>query len=219
MHDLRLGSGPDAPRSFLFLGAHADDIEIGCGATVRRLVARFPAADFTWVVFTSDDTRAHEARSAAASFLTGAEHVTVDVGTFRDGHLAFAGSEVKDRFEDLKTTCSPDLIFTHHHLDAHQDHRFVAELTWQTFRDHTILGYEIPKFDADLGSPNLFVAVDEGACREKIRLLLEHFPSQRSRSWFDESTFRAVMRLRGLECNASEGLAEAFYARKAVVRL
>jgi len=219
MHDLRFGLEPHGPRSFLFLGAHADDIEIGCGATIRQLVERFPAAEFTWVVFTSDATRADEARAAACSFLSGADHVAVEVHDFRDGHLPFAGSEVKDCFEDLKPRCSPDVIFTHYHLDAHQDHRLVAELTWNTFRDHTILEYEIPKFDGDLGAPNLFVEVGEAACDEKIRRILEHFPSQRSRSWFDESTFRALMRLRGLECNASEGLAEAFYARKAVVKI
>jgi LmbE family N-acetylglucosaminyl deacetylase len=219
MHDLRFGLGPDGPRSFLFLGAHADDIEIGCGATVRKLVERFPAADFTWVVFTSDSTRACEARAAASSFLTGAEHVSIEVEDFRDGYLPFTGSEVKDSFEDLKTRCSPDVIFTHYHLDAHQDHRLVAELTWNTFRDHTILEYEIPKFDGDLGSPNLFVEVDDAACDEKVRRILQCFPSQQSRTWFDDATFRALMRLRGLECNASEGLAEAFYARKSVVRI
>jgi LmbE family N-acetylglucosaminyl deacetylase len=203
----------------LFLGAHADDIEIGCGATIRKLVERFPAADYSWVVLTSDSTRAEEARTAAQSFLVGAKSISVEIADFRDGYLPFAGSEVKDYFEELKTRCSPDVIFTHYHRDAHQDHRFVAELTWNTFRDHTILEYEIPKFDGDLGAPNLFVEVDEGACREKIRLILEHFPSQLSRRWFDEATFRALMRLRGLECNAAAGLAEAFYSRKAVVRI
>src|SRR3954453_5628639 len=146
MHDLQFGLGADAPHSFLFLGAHADDIEIGCGATVRKLVERFPAAEFTWIVLTSDPTRACEARAAACSFLTGAEHVSIAVEDFRDGYLPFTGSAVKDRFEDLKTKCSPDVIFTHYRLDAHQDHRLVAELTWSTFRDHTILEYEIPKF-------------------------------------------------------------------------
>ena len=153
------------------------------------------------------------------SFLTGAEHVSIEVASFRDGYLPFVGSDVKDYFEELATRCSPDVIFTHYQRDAHQDHRLVAELTWNTFRDHTILEYEIPKFDGDLGAPNLFVEVGEAECREKIRLILEHFPSQQSRSWFDEATFRSLMRLRGLECNAAAGLAEAFYARKAVVRI
>jgi LmbE family N-acetylglucosaminyl deacetylase len=219
MLDYRLGDGPDAPRSFLFLGAHADDIEVGLGATVRKLVARFPDADYSWVVLTSDAVRAAEARAAAHSFLAGADDFSIEVGDFRDGYLPYAGSEVKDYFEELKTRCSPDLIFTHNQRDAHQDHRLVAELTWNTFRDHAILEYEIPKFDGDLGAPNFFVEVDEPECGEKIRLVLEHFPSQRSRSWFDESTFRALMRLRGLECNAAAGLAEAFYARKAVIRI
>jgi LmbE family N-acetylglucosaminyl deacetylase len=219
MHEFPLVAGPDGPPSFLFLGAHADDIEIGCGATIRKLVERFPGADYSWVVLTSDATRAQEARSAARSFLTGAEQFSVEVADFRDGYLPFVGSDVKDYFEDLKARCSPDVIFTHYHRDAHQDHRLVAELTWNTFRDHVILEYETPKFDGDLGAPNLFVEVDEAACREKIRLILEHFPSQRSRRWFDDATFRALMRLRGLECNAAAGLAEAFYARKAVIRI
>ena len=219
MLDLRFGPGSGDRHSFLFLGAHADDIEIGCGATIRKLVERFPDADYSWVVLTSDSTRADEARTAAESFLTGADHVAIEVGDFRDGYLPFAGSEVKDYFEGLKTRCSPDVIFTHYDQDAHQDHRLVAELTWNTFRDHMILEYEIPKFDGDLGAPNLFVEVNEEECREKIRLLLERFPSQQSRGWFDETMFRALMRLRGLECNAEGGLAEAFYARKSVVRI
>jgi LmbE family N-acetylglucosaminyl deacetylase len=219
MLDLRFGARADGPHSFLFLGAHADDIEIGCGATVRKLVQRFPDAEYSWVVLTSDATRADEARSAAQSFLAGADRVCIEVEDFRDGYLPFVGSEVKDYFEALTTKCSPDVIFTHYHGDAHQDHRLVAELTWNTFRDHTILEYEVPKFDGDLGAPNLFVEVDEEECREKIRLILEQFPSQRSRRWFDEPTFRALLRLRGLECNAADGLAEAFYARKVVVRI
>ena len=217
MLELRLGAASDGRHSFLFLGAHADDIEIGCGATIRKLVERYPAADYTWVVLTAETTRAHEARSAARSFLTGADQVSIEVADFRDGYLPYSGSEVKDYFEGLKTRCSPGMIFTHHQRDAHQDHRLVSDLTWNTFRDHTIFEYEIPKFDGDLGSPNLFVAVDEDECREKIRLILRQFPSQRSRTWFDETTFRALMRLRGVECNSATGLAEAFYARKAVV--
>src|SRR3954451_15008203 len=219
MHELPLVAGPDGRHSFLFLGAHADDIEIGCGATIRKLVERFPDAEYRWVVLTSDSTRAEEARNAACSFLAGAAHTSVEVADFRESYLPFVGAAVKDFFEELKTRCSPDVVFTHYGRDAHQDHRFVAELTWNTFRDHLILEYEIPKFDGDLGAPNLFVEVDEAQCHEKIRLIHEHFPSQRTRSWFDEATFRAVMRLRGVECNAAAGLAEAFYVRKSVVRI
>ena len=219
MHELLLGTGPDGPRSFLFVGAHPDDIEIGCGATVRQLVARHPDADFTWVVLTSDAVRVPEAQTAARAFLEGAGHVSVEIAEFRDGYLPFAGSEVKDWFEALKRRCSPDVVFTPHRRDAHQDHRLVAELTWNTFRDHMILEYEIPKFDGDLGAPNLFVEVSEAECQEKVRAILEHFPSQASRTWFDESVFRALMRLRGLECNAGTGLAEAFHSRKAVVEI
>ena len=219
MHELRLGAGPDGPRAFLFVGAHADDIEIGCGATVRKLVARYPDADYWWVVLTSDLTRAQEAQRAAESFLSGAGRTTIEIADFRDGYLPFVGAEVKDHFEELKTRCSPDVIFAPYHRDAHQDHRLAAELTWNTFRDHVILEYEVPKYDGDLGAPNVFVAVDEGEVGEKIRRILEHFPSQQSRSWFDETTFRALMRLRGVESNAATGSAEAFYARKLVVGL
>jgi len=215
MHELSLEGG----QSFLFLGAHADDIEIGCGATIRKLVTRFPEAEYRWVVLTGDATRAQEARSSAHAFLAGAQRVTIEVADFRESYLPFLGSDVKDYFEELKTRCSPDVVFTHYGRDAHQDHRLVAELTWNTYRDHSILEYEIPKFDGDLGAPNVFVEVSEVECREKIRLLLEHFASQRARRWFDEATFRALMRLRGVECNAEAGLAEAFYARKAVVRI
>jgi LmbE family N-acetylglucosaminyl deacetylase len=219
MLELRLGAGADDRHSFLFLGAHADDIEIGCGATARKLVERYPDAKYSWVVLTSDPTRAHEAHAAARSFLAGARHISIEIKDFRDGYLPYSGGAVKDYFEDLGGRLAPDVVFTHSRDDAHQDHRIVNELTWNTFRDHAILEYEIPKYDGDLGRPNVYVEVSEAGCREKMWLLAEHFPSQRSRPWFDESTFRALMRLRGIECNASDGLAEAFYAHKIVVQI
>jgi LmbE family N-acetylglucosaminyl deacetylase len=217
--ELDLGTGAGAPRSFLFVGAHCDDIEIGCGATVRKLVARYPDAEYSWVVLTSDPVRAEEAHASARSLLTGATATTnVEVKDFRDGFLPYSGSEVKEYFEILKRELAPELVFTHYRLDAHQDHRLTAELTWNTFRDHFILEYEIPKFDGDLGAPNVFVAVSETEGAEKIQMLMENFPSQRSQGWFDEATFQGLMRLRGIECNAADGLAEAFYSRKAIIR-
>jgi LmbE family N-acetylglucosaminyl deacetylase len=212
--ELLAGPGLGPGGTVLLLGAHCDDIEIGCGATVRRLVERFPALRYHWVVFSSDHERAREAERAAAEFLGGAEHAEVTVEAFRDGFLPYEGGKVKDRFESLKRSVDPDLVFTHYGHDAHQDHRLVSELTWNTFRDHLVLEYEVPKYDGDLGSPNVFVDVPERFVAEKIRILEECYGSQHGRQWFDERTFRSLLRLRGVEANAPSGLAEAFYCRK-----
>jgi LmbE family N-acetylglucosaminyl deacetylase len=203
-----------ADSTILLLGAHCDDIEIGCGATVRRLVEAHPDACFQWIVFSSNEERAAEARRAAGEFLRGAERVNVEVESFRDGFLPYEGGRVKDHFEALKRRIRPDVVFTHYRHDAHQDHRLLCELTWNTFRDHLILEYEVPKFDGDLGSPNVFVDAPEAAVADKIRILEECYGSQHGRTWFDERTFRALLRLRGIEANAPSGLAEAFYGRK-----
>jgi LmbE family N-acetylglucosaminyl deacetylase len=209
------GTPLGAGSTVLLLGAHCDDIEIGCGATIRRLVADHPDACYHWVVLSSNEERAGEARRAAAQFLRGAERSQVEVESFRDGFLPYVGVEVKDHFEALKARVRPDVVFTHYRHDAHQDHRLVCELTWNTFRDHLILEYEVPKFDGDLGSPNVFVDTPEDVVTEKIRILEECYGSQHGRSWFDERTFRAMLRMRGIEANAPSGLAEAFYCRKA----
>jgi LmbE family N-acetylglucosaminyl deacetylase len=203
---LKLGLG-DRPLRVLAIGSHADDIEIGCGGTLLRLVREVPELELHWVVLSAAGERADEARASAAAF--GAE---VDVQGFRDAFFRY-GPEVKEHFESLKRL-EPDVIFTHHDADRHQDHRLVAELTWNTFRDHLILEYEIPKYDGDLGTPNVFFAVEEEIARRKVELLLESFPSQAGKRWFTEDLFLALMRLRGMECNAPSGLAEAFYARK-----
>jgi LmbE family N-acetylglucosaminyl deacetylase len=203
-----------ADSTILLLGAHCDDIEIGCGATVRRLVEAHPDACFQWIVFSSNEERAAEARRAAGEFLRGAERVNVEVESFRDGFLPYEGGRVKDHFEALKRRIRPDVVFTHYRHDAHQDHRLLCELTWNTFRDHLILEYEVPKFDGDLGSPNVFVDAPEAVVADKIRILEECYGSQHGRTWFDERTFRALLRLRGIEANAPSGLAEAFYGRK-----
>jgi LmbE family N-acetylglucosaminyl deacetylase len=206
----------ERPYTVLCLGAHGDDIEIGCGGTLLHLLAG-PNTAVYWVVFSADAQRAGEAMDSARAFLAGARVRTIEVHRFRDGFFPFLGAEIKEYFEALKTKVFPDLIFTHHQGDLHQDHRLIAELTWQTFRSHLILEYEIPKYDGDLGAPNVFVPLDESVCRRKIQTLLASFASQRGRHWFDEETFLALLRLRGMECRAPDRYAEAFYGRKLVL--
>jgi LmbE family N-acetylglucosaminyl deacetylase len=202
-------------RRILLLGAHADDIEIGCGGTVLRLVAARRDLEVRWVVFSATPQRAAEARASAAEFLEGAQAAVV-VRDHRDGYLPWAGAAIKEEFEALKRDFVPDLIFTHHRHDLHQDHRLISELTWNTWRNHFILEYEIPKFDGDFGSPNFFSPLSPAALERKIALLLRHYATQAGRQWFTPDLFRAVARIRGMECVAPEALAEAFYCRKAV---
>jgi LmbE family N-acetylglucosaminyl deacetylase len=201
----------------LAIGSHADDIELGCGGTVLELTERHPDVEVTWLVLGADGTRADEARASAAAFLEGAAVKTIVVEGFRDGFFPYLGPTVKERFEELKREVSPDVIFTHTGSDQHQDHRLVAELTWNTFRDHLILEYEIPKYDADLTAPNVYVPLSAELARRKIDLLLEHFPSQHEKHWFTEDLFRGLMRLRGMEANSPTGLAEGFRCRKLVL--
>ena len=200
-------------RSVLALGAHSDDIEIGAGATLIRLVRETPGLKVVWVVLAAEGTRGAEARASAARFLEGAGSAEVMLEGFRDGHFPQQWAEIKAFVETLKPV-APDLVLTHHGADRHQDHRTLSELAWNTFRDHAILEYEIPKWDGDLGAPNLFVPASAADAEKKIALLMDGFPSQREKHWFDPAAFRGLMRLRGLECNAAEGLAEAFHARK-----
>lgn len=201
----------------LCLGAHADDIEIGCGGTVLRLAEQYPDCEFSWVVFSAVGVREAEARHAASLFVPPAALHSPLLKTFPDGFLPFVGAEVKTVFEELKHAGSPDVIFTHSRRDAHQDHRLIAELTWNTFRNHLILEYEIPKYDGDLGQPSVFVPLPPEVYQKKMRYLMEAFQSQQNKRWFEEETFRALMRLRGMECNAASGYAEAFYCRKLVL--
>lgn len=200
----------------LCLGSHSDDIEIGCGGTILRLAEQYPRSVFHWVVFSAAGDRAAEARRAASLFAGPDRLEGPLLKAFRDGFMPFAGSEVKAVFEELKHI-SPDIIFTHNRKDAHQDHRLVAELTWNTFRDHLILEYEIPKYDGDLGQPSLFVPLPADVYRKKIRYILDSFQSQHAKRWFREEVFSSLMRLRGMECNAPSGYAEAFYCRKLVL--
>ncbi|MCS6944486.1 MAG: PIG-L deacetylase family protein [Sutterellaceae bacterium] len=203
---------PRAPGTILLLGAHSDDIEIGCGGSLLRMAAAWPQARFHWITLSADAQRAAETRAAASRLLAG-RMVDITVKDFRGSYFPYEGAAIKDYFEMLKPL-APDLIFTHCRHDLHQDHRVVHELTWNTFRDHLILEYEIPKFDGDLGTPNVFVTLSREQLRQKIEILLDCFPSQRSRQWFTRETFEALARLRGIECNAPEGFAEAFFARK-----
>jgi LmbE family N-acetylglucosaminyl deacetylase len=198
------------------LGAHCDDIEIGCGGTLLRILTERPGSSVHWVVFASDVEREAEARASAAVFLEHAGRSRVIVESFRESYFPYLGAEIKDAFERLKHEVSPDVVFTHHRADEHQDHLLVAKLTWNTFRNHIVAEYEIPKYEGDLGAPNMFFPLSEAVARRKIELILRCFPSQALRSWFRAETFEAVMRLRGIECNAPEGWAEAFHCRKLV---
>jgi LmbE family N-acetylglucosaminyl deacetylase len=198
----------------LAIGAHADDIEIGCGGTILRLLSEGAQLDVHWVVMTTSGGRRDEARASAEAFLNDASGRDIVLADFRDGFLPYSGPEVKDFFEDLKRSVEPDLIFTHTRSDLHQDHRLLCELTWNTWRNHLVLEYEVPKYDGDLGAPNVFVALDEETLAQKITLLERHFPSQAGKHWFGDAVFRALPRLRGMESASPTGLAEGFYGRK-----
>lgn len=211
-----LDKAPDDRLQVLLLGAHADDIEIGCGGTILELAASWPNLAVHWMVLTSNDARAHEANDCARRFLRAVPESTIVIERFRDGYLQYEGSRIKDYFERLKTEISPDVIFTHYRDDWHQDHRLVSELTWNTWRDHLILEYEIPKYDPDLGSPNVFVHLSDAAADAKVEHLMEGHPSQATRRWFTRDTFYGLMRLRGVAAQA-ERYAEAFYCRKLVL--
>lgn len=214
---LGLGLGDGKPLTVLLLGAHSDDIEIGCGATVLRLVDERPDTIVHWVVFAAAGQRQEEAHASAAAFTAGAASTSVVTHSFRESYFPYVGDEIKDAFEALKADVQPDLVLSHRRDDEHQDHQTIGRLTWNTFRDHLICEYEIPKYEGDLGHPNLFVPVEAHVAERKVDLLMEHFGSQRSRRWFRPETFRALMSLRGVECNAPSGYAEAFHARKVVV--
>ena len=200
--------------SVLCLGAHSDDIEIGCGGALLRLTEAYCQMTVNWVVFATDEARAAEAKHSAQLFLQQAAASQVLVNTFRDGYFPYDGAAIKNYFEELKRQLNPDIIFTHYGADAHQDHRVIHELTWNTWRNHTIFEYEIPKYDGDLGQPNLFIALDTQLAERKIDYLMEVFATQRGRPWFSRDTFWSLMRLRGIEARSPSGLAEAFYCRK-----
>lgn len=202
----------------LCLGAHCDDIEIGCGGTLLRLIKEGWQLDVRWIVLCSNESRGEEARGSAKDFLVGATNSEISIERFRDGFLPYLGPPVKEYFEELKREPATDVVFTHHRADLHQDHRLICELTWNTFRDQLILEYEIPKYDGDLGQPNFFVHLDEKVARRKTELLLKHFGTQSSaKQWFTEDTFLALMRLRGVESRSPTRYAEGFHCRKVIM--
>jgi LmbE family N-acetylglucosaminyl deacetylase len=209
-------SGRDGPLRILCVGAHSDDIEIGCGGTILRLIEENPAVEVYWIVLAASGPRIEEGAESAERFLAGARRKEIAIKEFRDGYFPYIGAEIKDFFEALKQKYSPDLILTHCRNDLHQDHRVVSDLTWNTFRDHLILEYEIIKFDGDLGAPNFFIPLTQATVRKKIGILMECFKSQKGKNWFTEDAFSSILRLRGIESNAPEKYAEAFYCRKVV---
>jgi LmbE family N-acetylglucosaminyl deacetylase len=216
MINLRLRENSE-PLHVLCLGCHSDDIEIGCGGTILHLQNQYPGSSFSWVVFSACGVRQNEAQNGVDSFLGTAKTGTVMLKSFPDGFMPFVGAEIKRVFEELKFSLSPDLLLTHNRKDAHQDHRLIAEMTWNTFRDHLILEYEIPKYDGDLGQPSVYFPLPAEICDLKIRHLMHVFDSQKGKRWFEEETFRSLMRLRGMECNSRSGYAEAFYCRKLTI--
>ena len=209
---------PSRIKRLLCLGAHSDDIEIGAGGTLLRLVAENSAIEVRWVVFCgANDQRRAEAANSAEKFLAGCRSKQVDIHAFRDGYLPSQWDQVKDQFELLKKSFQPDLIFTQFRDDRHQDHRTISDLAYNTWRDHTVLEYEILKYDGDLGRPNLYSPIPVEHCDRKVQLLMECFGTQRSRQWFTEDTFRAMLRIRGVECNSPSKFAEAFHVRKMAI--
>lgn len=207
----------DSPLNVLALGAHCDDIEIGCGGTIMSLLDSVVDVNITWVVFSSTEQRKVEATLGANLFTNNGEALNLKILDFKDGYLPYHGEAVKEAFESIKATVNPDLIFTHYRHDLHQDHRLVSELTWNTFRNHLILEYEIPKWDGDLGAPNSFVHLQQTTVDKKIQYLQQAYNSQQSKSWFTDDLFRSIMRIRGMESNSPSMLAEAFYSRKCVL--
>jgi LmbE family N-acetylglucosaminyl deacetylase len=201
----------------LCLGAHSDDIEIGCGGTIREIVKANPGIEVTWVVFSAHGEREREARLSAKRFLGGKVRREIIIQKFRDGYFPSQTAEIKDFFEAIKIRVDPDVVFTHYREDRHQDHRVLSDLAWNTFRNHLILEYEIPKYDGDLGTPNLYVPIAARVARSKARELCAIFRTQANHHWFTEDLFTGLMRIRGVECGSSTGFAEAFYSRKAIL--
>jgi LmbE family N-acetylglucosaminyl deacetylase len=217
MLPLRIGRPEAKPARVLAIGAHPDDIEIGCAGTVLKLIEQAAISEVCWVVLSGDGERAKEARRSAEALLHDVPRSEVVMRDFPDGFFPYEGQRIKDFFEQLKADFSPDVVFTHQRADLHQDHRLSCELTWNTFRDHLILEYEVPKYDGDMSAPNTFVPIEESLHRRKIDHLMSYFGSQLSKRWFKEELFSSLLRLRGMECNSPSSYAEAFFCRKAVL--
>lgn len=217
MIELELQARRDGPLRLLCVGAHSDDLEIGCAGTIMQWLGS-RSCEVDWVVFSGEGERTSEAHASASALLRRAQQTRIEICAFRDGFFPAAYSQIKDKFEELKARINPHVVLTHWLQDRHQDHRVVAELTWNTFRNHCVLEYEIPKYDGDLGNPGVYVPLRKAIAERKVAHLERHFGTQRSRYWFNRETFLSLARLRGLECRASSGLAEAFHARKLVLR-
>jgi LmbE family N-acetylglucosaminyl deacetylase len=217
MLPLLLGRPEATAARVLAIGAHPDDIEIGCAGTILKLIEQGAVSELIWVVLSGEDGRAEEARRSAEALLEDVPQSEVVVCDFPDGFFPYEGKRIKDFFEQLKVDLSPDVVLTHQRGDLHQDHRLSCELTWNTFRDHLILEYEVPKYDGDMSAPNAFVPLPERLGQRKIDHLMSHFGSQRSKRWFGEDVFSSLLRLRGMECNSPSSYAEAFFCRKAVL--
>lgn len=214
MIPLRLDREPGYQLRVLCLGAHPDDVEIGCGGTLMRLASRSDRLRVTWVVFSGEGDREREARESGERLVGRASSLELEILDFPDGYLPDRRADLKEVFERVKRASTYDLIFTHRGGDRHQDHRVISRLTWETFRDHLVLEYEIPKYDGDLGRPNVFVPLTAEIARAKAEHIVASFPSQRSKGWFGEDTFLALSRLRGVESGHPEAHAEAFHGRK-----
>ncbi|HED36465.1 MAG TPA: PIG-L family deacetylase [Gammaproteobacteria bacterium] len=219
MINLQLENTSDEPLTILALGAHCDDIEIGCGGTMLSIINSNREVNITWVVFSSNEKRKAEAKAGARLFTRDIKTVDLKVYDFRDGFLPYHGERLKEVFEEIKTEINPDVIFTHYRQDLHQDHRVVSELTWNTFRNHFILEYEIPKWDGDLATPNTYVHLDEATALQKINFLQQAYNSQQTKVWFTDDLFWSIMRIRGMESNSPSRIAEAFYTRKNILLL
>jgi LmbE family N-acetylglucosaminyl deacetylase len=219
MLKMSFGVPSDTNLKVLLLGAHSDDIEIGCGGTVLELIEKKPDVEITWVVLSAKGERKIEAQRSAQAFLKDVQQKQIILKDFKDGYFPFHGAAIKDFYEQLKGELSPDIVFTHYRNDLHQDHRLICELTWNTFRKQMILEYEIPKYDGDLGSPNFYILLKESNCRQKVALLTDIFATQRGKNWFAGDLFYSMMRLRGMEARSPSKYAEAFYAHKVIVSL
>jgi LmbE family N-acetylglucosaminyl deacetylase len=207
-----------APVKVLCLGAHSDDIEIGCGGTILTLAEKYKQSlEVTWVVFSANGDRETEAVKSAEAFLKNVKRKNIITFHHRDGFFPYTAIEIKESFEAIKKDFSPDVVFTHYRTDRHQDHRLVSDLTWNTFRNHLVLEYEIPKYDGDFGTPNLFVRLSEKNCKRKNNLILKYFQTQSQKHWLTEETLLSVVRLRGIESGRASRYAEAFYSRKIVL--
>jgi len=216
IHVLTLKPRPSS--QVVCIGAHCDDIEIGCGGTLAALAQAWPDAHFHCWVFSGDPAREQESRHCL-TLLLGPGRFSLRVFSHRDGYFPAEWLLIKQCLHELSRTVDAELVFTHTATDLHQDHRVLAELTWNHFRAHTILEYEIVKFDGDLGRTNFYVPLTSALLTIKVNALMTAFASQAGKAWFTRSTFEAIARLRGVEAQSASGFAEAFHARKSVLAM